>query len=122
MSPAERAHARERVIGVLLELAKQEMTNGHVLAAGISPQIARTLGIIPAPDERLVKLTDAEACAAAVASAKEVDEANAHKCTDECDGNCGIMYFFGSVADHIMNLCATDAQRVDAFLDSLGGA
>jgi hypothetical protein len=114
---AQRNSQRRHLIGVLALLSQQDYNNGR-LAAALPPGLAQAMGIVPKPTQRLEELCDTKV------TSKVMEEIEQHEVEmphdHDCNGECGPLWFFGTLADHIIDLMATDEQKVNSLLAEMG--
>lgn len=112
----ERSERKELLMGVLMNICSSENALGKQ-AAMFPPGMAVMLGIIPPPKQRLNEYMDLKAARELLKVSREHESEHEH--SEDCNGECGVEWFFSTLADFVMDMMQSDGERVAALLSEM---
>lgn len=122
MSAEERERAKRAIMSVLASDAQYAYERGMKRALALPPALAMMMRMTapegPSMDEHLAALQTQQERDEHWARMQQ-DEAE-HEHSEECTGRCGALWYFGELAEIVMDCMASDSERVERLLSEMG--
>lgn len=115
------AEARRRAVLAILAAVVKDRAEAHQFdAIGMPMEMLRALGMVKDPMDRLEWIRDPRNQQESLAEMEAANVEHRKTCAPDCDGQCGPLWFYGAIADVIVDAAQSDSERVAGYLAELG--